>query len=125
MTDKSALRLARERAGLSRAQLAEKLETTVHHYWQSEMGTSSENPELTARAWRLLGGTAPEGGTSPQGQSTPADSGQSGGQIVWVCRLCGHEETQPSSVQAMSHICPKRNKTGTGHREDLVMKIGD
>lgn len=123
MAEKSQLRQTRERAGLSRGQIAEKLGTTVHHYWQCEMNPDGADPELTARAWKLLGGTEPEVGLLPHGRSHRADVGQPRGQLVWYCRLCGYELTTAPWVLDASHICPKRKGTGTGQREPLVLKI--
>lgn len=123
MPDKTDIRLAREQAGLSRQQLADMLGTTVHHYWQVDMGTAAADPELTVRAWKALGGTAPSGGRDGQGSGIPADSEESSGPWVWVCTLCKWEYTSEIYIQAMDHPCPKRSKTGTSKMHAMVRKI--
>jgi transcriptional regulator with XRE-family HTH domain len=121
MAEKSALRLAREAAGLSRKQVAEKLGTTEHHYWHCEMPPFDGPADVLQAAHQLL--QVPLGGAptiQPQGKR--ADVEQPRGELTWRCGRCGHVETQPAGALEVWHICPKR-KDMNDKRERLRREV--
>jgi transcriptional regulator with XRE-family HTH domain len=116
--DKTPLRSAREAAGLSRKEVADKLDTTVHHYWQCEMPQGNPDPELLQRALSLLG-VGGSGGRSPQASSQGADLGTPRGQLTWVCPRCGDKMTTLPGTLEVSHPCPKSGKKRVMYRLEL------
>lgn len=104
--DKSPLRVAREAAGLSRAQLAEKIETTQHHVWHAEMPPYDADPELIASAWAALGRDP----VSPQEEPSRADVGQPRMDLTWICPQCKATQTTPPSALECGHLCPRKGR---------------
>lgn len=107
-SDKSELRLAREKLGLSRAQLAAAVGTTVHYVWCVEMPPYDAPPEIAERVAAFL--ASPTTPTTPQ----PASGrGAPRGQSVknrWVCPRCGYTETPSIRVEAVAHSCKAAKK---------------
>lgn len=95
VTDKSALRRAREARGLSRAAVAEALGTTVHHYYHCEMPPFTEDLGLMRRAEEYLGVSASRDPSEPR---------------LWRCKICRHEEEQPGAVTEVMHKCRGKGK---------------
>lgn len=110
MTDKSPLRLARERAGLSRKAMADRLETTVHRYWHCEEPPFDGDPELVASAWSLLGQPAEEPPTTTPQTTKRTDREAPKGEITWRCPHCDTTQVTMAGVLSVGHMCPKSKR---------------
>jgi transcriptional regulator with XRE-family HTH domain len=104
----NAVEQARKAAGISRAEMVNRLGTTVHHYWQVERNPQGADPDLTIRAHEALG--IPLEAVSSSGEGTSPREGQrqegEGPTMrVWRCLRCQWETTQPGN--AVAHKCPR------------------
>lgn len=111
--DKSPLRLARERAGLSRKAIAEKLGTTEHHYWHCEMPPFDGPADVLQRACELLGvATSPQGTPRKSVREAPREP------QTWRCPKCGATTKQPASASEVGHSC---YKTGSAQYVKMIL----
>lgn len=118
MTDKSPLRLAREAAGLSRKAMADKLGTTIHHYWHCEEPPFDGDPALMTSAWNLLGQAPVDPPATTQDTPRQEQRAEPRGELTWRCPKCDTTQVTMAGVRAVGHKCRKNAHKYTAFAPD-------